>query len=177
MLLYIDGKLFSVCLFQGFYGLIVIFEIFKLPLVVFASLVKFFLYFLQVHLHILSFFFVLFFKFGFAFLHLLLIQIVVLLAILAFLEVLLFQLPDFFFCILAFLELGYLVLLFQNDFVGLLQHYLHFFFVAAAESLLRQLILLILRVQLKDNFGKLRDLFRHLVMRLLRDTCALRHLI
>jgi hypothetical protein len=82
-------QLCGVCFFKGFNGLIVIFKILKLTLIVFAPLIKLFLYFLKVHFHVLRFFFVLLFKLGLTLRHLLLVQIKVLLAILPFLKMLL----------------------------------------------------------------------------------------
>lgn len=152
VLLDVRCQLFGVCFFKGFDGLVVIFKILKLTLVVFAPLVKLFLYLLKVHFHVLSFFFVLLLELGLALRHLLLVQIEVLLAILPFLKMLLLKLPYFLLQVFAFLEPGDLVLLFQDDFICLLQHDLHFFLVAAADGLLRELVLLVFGVELEDYF-------------------------
>ena len=177
MLLHVHSELLGMCLLQCLNGLIIIFEILKLTLIVLTSLVKLLLDLLQVHLHVLRFFLVLFLQLRLSFLHLLLVHLEVLLAVLPFLQVLLLQLPYLLLRVLAFSKFGDFVLLFQYDFVCLFQNDLHFLLVAATEGLLGKLILLVLGVQLEYHFRQLRDLLRHLVMRLFRDTCVLRHLI
>ena len=143
MLLHMRRQLPGMCLFQRLDGLIVVFEILKLTLVILASLIKFLFDVLQVHFHVLGLLLVLFLEFGFAFLDLLLVELKVLLTVLPLLQVLLLELLDLLLELVALLELRYLVPLLQDHFVGLFEHDFHFFFVTAANSLLRQLVLLV----------------------------------
>lgn len=144
VMLDVCGQLGCMLLFQSLNGLVVVFEIKQLTLVVLATLIELPLHVLQVHLHVLRLLFVLFLHLGLSLRHRLLIQLVFPLAFRALPKVLLFYLLHFLFQVLAILQFSDLVLLPQNDLVGLSEDDFHFLLVATANRLLCQVVLLVL---------------------------------
>ena len=136
MLLHVGGQLFGVRLLQRLNGFVVVLEVSELALELLAPLIELLLHILQVHLHVLGLLLVLLLQLGLPLSHRLLIELIFLLALRALLQVLLFELLHFLFQILAFLELSDLILLLEDDVVGLLEHNFHLLLVAAAYGLL-----------------------------------------